>query len=186
VLGAKSVHTSDISNNKGNVMTNSITIGRRLIPIEHIAFVEVFDQAAQERLETERIFKARLVLIDRESVLTEQTVAAIVEMFGFRPLAEDDVATNPAIRFRVETFEPAADFTPGRPYRTRLMWRDFDGNLQSRLLLSAPEVVLVIVVKGETEPVHGEANTRDRASGPRAPRRRRAIGRPGISIVPGR
>jgi hypothetical protein len=165
-------------------MTNNITVGRRLIPIEHIAFVEVFDRAAQERLQTERNFKARLVLINRESVLSEHTFASIAEMLGFRLLGEDDVATNPAIRFRVETFEPAADFTPAKPYRTRLMWRDLDGNLQSKLLLTAPELVLVIVVKGEAPGKEGEASPEGRSVRTASVRRRRAPGRSGLSVVP--
>jgi hypothetical protein len=46
------------------------------------------------------------VLIDRYNVLTEDTVEAFAEANKFRRLPDDNVATNPAVRFRVETFEP--------------------------------------------------------------------------------
>ena len=39
-------------------------------------------------------------------------------------LVEDDVAVNPAVAFRVETFAPTENFTPSKPYQTRLLWRD--------------------------------------------------------------
>src|SRR5262249_35214703 len=126
-------------------------IGRRLIPLEHIALIEPLDAASQARLDTERAFQTRVVLIDRDSVLSEEAPAALAEAHGFRMLAEDGVATNPAIRFRVETFQPAEGFRPHKPFKTRLMWRDPDGGMQSKLLLSAPETVLAIVVKGEPE-----------------------------------
>ena len=64
-------------------------------------------------------------------------------------LAEDSVGTNPAVRFSVETFEATEGFQPSKPYRSRLLWRDLEGNTQSKLLLSAPEAVLAIAVKGE-------------------------------------
>jgi len=38
-------------------MTKSVTIGRRLIPLEHIALIEPFDTASQTRLDTERAFQ---------------------------------------------------------------------------------------------------------------------------------
>jgi hypothetical protein len=104
-------------------MTKSVIIGRRLIPLEHIALIEPFDAASQARLDTERAFQTRIVLIDRDRVLSEEAPAALAEVHGFRMLAEDGVATNPAVRFRVETFEPAEGFRPQKPFKTRLMWR---------------------------------------------------------------
>jgi hypothetical protein len=41
------------------------------------------------------------------------------------------VATNPAVRFRIETFALADDFRSAKPYVTRLLWRDADGNDQA-------------------------------------------------------
>lgn len=132
-------------------MTTTVTVGKRLIPLDHIALVEPFDPALHPGMRTDRPFKARVVLIDRQSVLTEETSAAFAEAQGFRMLAEEGVATNPAIRFGVETFAPAEGFEPSKPFRTRLLWRDGDGNTQSKLLLSAPEAVLAVAVKGEAE-----------------------------------
>jgi len=100
-------------------------------------------------MKSEKPFKARVVLIDRQSVLTEETPEAFASAHAFRVLAEENVATNPAIRFSVETFEPAEGFESTKLFRTRLSWRDLDGNTQSKLLLSAPETVLAIAVAGE-------------------------------------
>jgi hypothetical protein len=49
-----------------------------------------------------------------------------------------------------------AGFRPSKPYRSRLVWRDLDGNTQSKLLLGAPETVLAIAVKGEPPPSSSE------------------------------
>lgn len=132
-------------------MDNVITIGKRLIPIEHIAFVEPYDPSSNPKLQTSRDYKARIVMINRESVLTEQTPQSFAEQYGFRMLEQDQIATNPSVPFRVETFEPADGFTPSKAFATRLLWRDRDGNDQSKLLLAAPEMVLAVVVRGDTE-----------------------------------
>lgn len=132
-------------------MTNTVTIGRRLIPLDHIALVEPFDPSAHPGMKSDKAFKARVVLIDRQSVLTEETVEAFAQAHSFRLLMEDQVVTNPAIRFGVENFVPAEGFEPNKPYRTRLSWRDLDGNTQSKLLLSLPEAVLAVAVTGEGE-----------------------------------
>ena len=76
------------------------------------------------------------MLIDRYNALTEDTVEAFTEANNFRRLPDDNVATNPAVRFRVETFEPSEGFQPRKPYQSRLKWRDQDGNEQSKLLLT--------------------------------------------------
>jgi hypothetical protein len=155
-------------------MTSTVTIGKRLIPLEHIALVEPFDPAAHPGMRTDRPFKARVVLIDRQSVLTEEDVAAFAEAHGFRVLAEEGVATNPALRFGVETFEPAEGFEPSKPFRTRLLWRDLEGNTQSKLLLSAPEMVLAIAVTGEGEaPPATQAKLESRKAPARRKSRRR-------------
>ena len=114
--------------------------------------IEPVDAAALAKLQTDRAFQARLVLIDRESVLTEEAVAGFALTHGFRLLAEDGIATNPAVHFRVEAFEPMEGFTSAKPYRTRLLWRDPDGQAQSKLLVTAPEDVLATVVRGNSGP----------------------------------
>jgi len=50
----------------------TITLGRRLVPLEQIALVEPFDPSANPRMQTDRPFKARVVLINRDSILTEE------------------------------------------------------------------------------------------------------------------
>jgi hypothetical protein len=142
---------------------STVTIGKRLIPVESIALVEPFDPSAHPGMKSDKPFKARVVLLDRQSVLTEQTVEAFAQAHAFLLLAEDQVVTNPAIRFGVETFEPADGFEPTKPFRTRLSWRDLDGNTQSKLLLSPPEAVLAIAVRGEVQT--GAAREQPRAGG---------------------
>lgn len=131
-------------------MTESIAIGRKLLPLEHIALVEPFDPASQAKLQSQRPFQTRIVLIDRESVLTEEAVGIFVEKHGFRALSEDGIAINSAIHFSVEAFEAEGDFKPTKAYRTRLLWRDQNGQSQSKLLVAKPETVLAIAVRGES------------------------------------
>ena len=100
---------------------STIVVGKRHIPLEHIALVEPFDPSAHPGMKTEKAFKARVVLIDRQSVLTEETVEAFAATHGFRFVAEDQLATNPAIRFGVENFEPAEGFEPTKPFRHALV-----------------------------------------------------------------
>jgi len=143
---------------------STITIGRSLIPVEHIALVEVYDPTANPRFQTERQFQTRVVLINRESVLTEERWQAFAETHGFRMLPEDQVATNPAVDFRVQTFAPTAGFQPTKPYVTRLLWRDRDGNDQSKLLVTEAMSVVAIVVKGEPDPDAAHDNAAKRAN----------------------
>jgi hypothetical protein len=150
-----------------------ITIGKRLIPVEQIAVIEPYDPAANPRIKTERQFQARVMLIDRDSVLTEDTPEAFAEANGFRMLAEDRIALNPAVAFFVETFEPTEGFQPTKPYATRLRWRDRDGEIQSKLLLTKPETVLAVAVKGERDPGSAAPSVATRTS-----RRRRAAPAP--------
>ena len=105
-----------------NQAQNIIAIGRKRIPIEEIALVEPFEPPAEPapRFTSDKEFKTRVVLIDRYSVLTEDTVEAFAEANKFRRLPDDNVATNPAVRFRVETFEPSEGFQPRKPYQSRL------------------------------------------------------------------
>jgi hypothetical protein len=113
-----------------NQPENIIAIGRKRVPVEEIALVEPFEPPAEQpppRFTSGKHFKARVVLIDRYNVLTEDTVEVFAEANKFRRLPQDNVATNPAVRFRVETFEPSEGFQPRKPYQSRLKWRDQDG-----------------------------------------------------------
>jgi hypothetical protein len=60
-------------------MNETVTVGKRLIPFEHIALIEPFDTATQLPLPTERSFQARVILLNRESVLTEEPLATFPE-----------------------------------------------------------------------------------------------------------
>ncbi len=132
--------------------TVTIVVGRKHIPLSQVALVEPFDPAAHPGMKSDKAFKARIVLIDRQSVLTEETVEAFAEAHGFRLLAQDQVVTNPAVRFSVESFVKAEGFEPTKPFASRLLWRDLDGNTQSKLLLSPPEAVLAVAVTGDAAP----------------------------------
>lgn len=133
-------------------MQDVITIGKRLVPLEQIALVEPFDPASNPEFQPEKPYKARVVLLNRDSVLAEFAPQEFSEAHGFRMLADDGVAANPAVVFGVETFAPTENFTPTKPYATRLKWRDHEGNDHSRLLLTKPEVVIAVAVRGEPEP----------------------------------
>jgi hypothetical protein len=119
-----------------------ITIGKRLISAAQIAFVEVFDPSTNPEFKPERDFKGRIVLINRDTVLTEMTPGDFAETHNLRLLGEDNIAVNIDIAFRVETFSPTENFQPTKPYQTRLKWRDLDGNEQSKLLVAGPETVI--------------------------------------------
>jgi hypothetical protein len=152
-------------------MQNVVTLGRRLVPLEQIAIVEPFDPASNPQFRPEREFKARVILLNRDTLLAETSPPDFAEAHGFRMLAEDNVATNPAITFRVETFEPTETFKPTKPYLTRLKWRDRDGNEQSKLLLTKPETVIAVALRGEAEAGP------DRRERPRRPARSRTARR---------
>lgn len=128
-------------------MENVITVGKRLLPVEQIALVEAFDPASNPDFKPEKEFKARVVLLSRDTVLTETTPQEFATAHGFRLLTEDNVAANPAIAFSVESFEATESFRPTKPYQTRLKWRDREGNEQSKLLLTKPEAVLALVLR---------------------------------------
>jgi len=153
-------------------MEDVITIGRRIVPVEQIALIEPFDPASNPDFKPAREFKARVVLLNRDIVRTELAPQEFADAQGFRMLAEDNIAANPAISFRVESFEPTENFKPAKPYQARLKWRDQDGNEQSKLLLSKPETVIGIVVRGGGESAPKRRRRGDRPARERAPRRR--------------
>ena len=128
-----------------------ITIGRRLVPSGQVAFVESFDPAGNPEFKPEKDFKGRVVLLNREIVLTEQTPQEFAAEHELHLFAEDNVAVNRTIRFKIETFEPTESFKPSKPYLTRLKWRDLAGDEQSKLLVTAPETVIAEILQAKTE-----------------------------------
>jgi len=144
-----------------------ITIGKRIVPAEQIAFVEAFDPTSNPDFKPGRDFKGRVVLLNRDIVLTELTPQDFAAAHNLRLLVEDNVAIGQAIAFRVETFAPTETFQPIKPYRTRLKWRDGDGSDQSKLLVTAPETVV-----SELSMRRAESTPRSKDA-PRRPARRR-------------
>jgi hypothetical protein len=91
-----------------------ITLGKKLIPAEQIAFVEAFDPASSPEFKPERDFKGRVVLLNRDTVLTEMTPQDFAAAHNMRLLADDNVAVGQTIAFRVETFAPTESFSQAR------------------------------------------------------------------------
>jgi hypothetical protein len=112
-------------------------------------------------------------------VLTETAPAEFAEAHGFRLLPEGNVATNPLITFRVASFSPTDDFNPAKPYQTRLTWRAPDGNSHRKLLLTKPEVVVAIALRGETYPDAASASPGQ----PRTSRKRAMLGSVGREVA---
>jgi hypothetical protein len=148
-----------------------LTIGKRLISLEQVAYVEAFDPAANPEFKSEKNFKARLVLLNRDVVLSENSPQEFSEANGFHLLAEDNVAVNPSLAFKVETFAPTESFKPGKAYRTRIKWRDANGNEQSKLLVMEPETVVAeLSQRGADRVVGSKRAPRRPARAKRAPR----------------
>jgi hypothetical protein len=79
----------------------------------------------QPELQTRaRLLKGRVILLNRDLVLTEQTPTSFAEEHAFEWLVDDQIALNRRVAFKVETFEPREGFTPAKPFKTRLKWRD--------------------------------------------------------------
>jgi hypothetical protein len=153
-------------------MQDVITIGKRLIPLEQIAFVEPFDPATNPDFKPEKEFKSRIVQLNRDTVLAEIAPPEFAEANGFAVLAEDSIAVNPRISFKVETFTPSENFNPEKAYLTRLKWRDPEGNEQSKLLLTKPESVILVVMRGGSESETPRNAPPQRPIRTRPPRRR--------------
>jgi hypothetical protein len=129
-------------------MQDIITVGKRLIPLEQIAFVEPFDPARSTEFRTEKSFKSRVVLLNRDTALAECDPLEFATTYSLRWLSDDQIAINRKIAFRVETFTPTDTFKPTKAYKTRLKWDDLDGNEQSKLLVTDPETVIRVVLRG--------------------------------------
>lgn len=150
-----------------------LTIGKRLVSTEQIAYVEPFDPASNPDFKPEKDFKARIVLLNRDTVLTEMTPHQFVEEHNFLFLAEDDVSVSSCVFFWVESFEPSEKFQPQKPYRSRLKWRDLEGRERSMLLLTEARAVTIIVAENGRA---FEAQTKHLSPPPRRSRRKgRAI-----------
>jgi hypothetical protein len=148
-----------------------LTIGKRLIPVEQIAYIEPFDPAANPEFKPEKNFKARLVLLNRDVVLTENSPEEFSETNGFHLLTEDNIAVNPSLAFRVETFAPTENFKPGKAYRTRIKWRDANGTEQSKLLVMEPETVVAeLSQRGANRVVNSKRSPRRPGPKKRGPR----------------
>ena len=128
-----------------------ITIGKRLVPADQIAFVEAFDPTSNSEFKPEKDFKGRVVLLNREVVLTEQTAEEFAAEHELHLFSEDNVAVNRTIHFKIETFEPTETFKPVKPYKTRLKWNDLVGDEQSKLLLTAPETVIAEILQAKAK-----------------------------------
>jgi len=157
-------------------MENVVTIGKRLIPLSEVALIEAYDPATS-KITSDRPFKARIVLVDRESVLAEETPESLAATHGFRVIEDEGVAVNPAIRFMVEHFAPGEDFRPKKAYRSRLVWRDQDGNTQSKLMLCEAEELVALVLSDAVRPP--VENRKPVARRRRGPSRRAVAGAPG-------
>jgi hypothetical protein len=157
-------------------MSKTIEFGKRVVPVEQIALLEPFDPETQKNMYSPRPFKSRIVLLNRDSILSETETRAFAEEHGFRVVPADGVGTNPLIHFSVERFEPTPDFQPSKPFISRLLWRDQDGNTQSKLLLTEAEELIATVVRGEVPKVEGPEKPAAAATTRRTRRRRTNAG----------
>ena len=65
-------------------MQTIVTIGRKHVPIEEIALVEPFDPAGNPEFRAKKDYKARVVLLNRDTVLAEFTPREFADAHGFR------------------------------------------------------------------------------------------------------
>ncbi|OMI09509.1 hypothetical protein BSN85_16410 [Bradyrhizobium brasilense] len=158
-------------------MENVIRVSKHLLPVERIALFEPFVPSSGEPLNTKKEFKTRIVLRDRISVLSEEAPEELSKAHGFRWIEADRVGANPVIPFRVELFAPTESFNPSKQFLSRMAWNDEEGNSQSKLMLTAPEALLALVVRGQSADADGgiaaPAPTRRRSQRSRRPRQTR-------------
>jgi hypothetical protein len=153
-------------------MQTVVIIGRVHVPIEDIALVEPFDRASSPSITSKKEFNARVVRRNGRGILTEMTPQEFAEAHGFRMLSADNIAVSPdpAIDFRVETFERSENVNPDKPFLTRLRWRAANCEDRQRLLLTEPNIVLAVVLRGEPESGPDRKEV-PRPARPRRPRR---------------
>lgn len=65
-------------------MENVITLGKRLLPVEQIVLIEPFDPTSNPDFKPAKEFKARVVLLNRDTVLTEMTPQEFASQPGDR------------------------------------------------------------------------------------------------------
>jgi integrase len=75
-------------------------------------------------VQTNRAFLGRVGILNRDSILIEEHPEAFAKANGFRMIADDKVAVNPAVHFRIETFLPAGleGVTPHVLKHTAISW----------------------------------------------------------------
>jgi hypothetical protein len=130
-------------------MENIITVGQHHLAIGQVACVEPFDASAQrEDFRSDKPYRSRIVLLNRDTHLSEDTPEAFVTRYGFLFLAEDETAFNPGLFYKVSSFTPTATFNPRKPFKTGVEWTDAFGEKQRKLLLTQPEIVLATLVRG--------------------------------------
>jgi hypothetical protein len=157
-------------------MQDIITIGRRLILREQIAYAEPFDPTNNPDFKSDRPFKVRVVLLNRDTALAETSLQEFADACGLHMLDQDMIAVNPLIAFCVETFTSTESFKPEKSYLTRLKWRDLQGNEHSKLLLTAPETVVAVALRGGSEsPPRSGVERPARARVPRCGSRKPAL-----------
>jgi len=127
-------------------MLNPITVGKRLIPLEQVAFVERYEPRETGGIQSSRTFHSRLVLTNRDSTLLEETPQQFANQYGFRFIEADDLCINRLVYYAVETFSSDEDFSPSKAYLTRLRWKD-NGAEHSKLLVTPPEAVLAAITE---------------------------------------
>lgn len=132
-------------------MSDTIRVGKRLVPAEHIALLEPFVPSAQSPINSDKPFQTRIVLLDRESVLSEDAMDPLAESLSMKVIASERVAISRKLRFTIEGFAPSEGFKPTKDYKSRLVWRDLDGQPQSKLMLSEPDLLLAIAVRGDDQ-----------------------------------
>jgi hypothetical protein len=159
------------------IMNDVVQVAKRLIPVEQIALIEPFLSTPNMTIRTMRDFKSRIILLDKSSVLAEDTPEQLAAANSFRMIIMDRTAANPAVAFRVETFEPTEAFKSDRPFQTRLSWNGPNGSSHSKLLISSPEIVLAVAIRGEVDPT---AQDDDLAAEPPAQPRARTRRKPAL------
>ena len=134
-----------------------IEIRGKQISAALIALIEPFDPTTNTLIPEPERFAGRVRMLDGTSLLTEQTPAAFARANGFRSLGTpDNIATNPAIAYRVEEFDLAKaqernpEFKPEKSYASRLSWGK-GGKGQSVLLENDVETVSAVVLRGQAD-----------------------------------
>ncbi len=141
-----------------------IDIRGKKIARSNVTLVEPFDPAKASAVPDAERFKGRVRMKDGNSMLIEQAPADFARApdVQFRHLgAPDDIATNPDVTYRVETFDLAEaqrrnpDFQPEREFATRLSWRK-GGKGESVLLVNDPDRVAAVVLMGHPDRTQGQ------------------------------